>query len=1200
MAAVWVVLGGCAPDLPAPRLDRLVPSRGWTGEETEVAVHGSRFYPEVQVAGDEAVGVDRTFSLSLGGEPALDLGDVRYLDFTELQARVPAGVAPGRYDLRLTSPDGDVVWLDDAFTVTETRADRIAVSTPDINLRVGEYASVVLQVQDPEGDDVAEDVPVTVTVQSESGRTESIDLRAGLDAQNIVSKAILEGTLGPGGRATLLVSSTDVDRLRVNVRGVGVDDYLVGTSAWIDFRPQKVAQVDLVPLIGGEPVVAGEEFDLWIRLLDDSGNRTDGELAWVSLMEDCPGIGGTFERHVAVEDELLVSEVYLTGATDGERCRTNSVRAVATLGATALTAQSSPLDVLPGDTASYDVRLGGSVVTVGADPLTLWVEARDAWGNQVRDHTATLALRDDRGGLDTLAGIGTGACGAFFDGAAVCTASPIVAATTVRVQAQDSTGMLGWSPVFAVEPGAPESLLVTMPPSPIAAGSAISVLVRGQDAYGNGVEAGLLGPNLPMFSDLAGPVTCGSGVLAANRGETRWPCQLTTSIEDDVLTVVATASGHTGVSSPFTVTNGPLAHVTVDTGGTTSLTAGDELDFSVQAEDAFGNPYLTAAVRTVDMLDTAGELSTQTVALSTAGQGIGTVRLTRAVPENRLRFLSGGTQLGISDPFEVLHGDHADYDVVIDGTWAAVDELWPVDIRAVDAWGNTAVDTDVSVSLTSVQGWGATDTVDIVAGEAAVDFLWTTPGVSDTLQVDDGTLLASSTVVDVVDFQCADPPAAALRLDGTAERVLCLVAGATPSVVASATTSAEGGGPLATFHLLDAAHDWARSTSATSALQWTEAGAYPVALLVVDSDGCGDLAEATAWVGANDGEPVGPVNVALDDANLSAASSGGTGSTTVSLSATDCAGDPAPGGSLLIRADVGTVQSGGTTVSATGSGLALALDAQGEATLTWSVAGEGVAGTATVRAGVSSGAAYGSASAAVVGDEIRPRVVDIEPVGLFLGDVDDVVVTFSEPLWASTVDTSRITLTDPSGLAVPLDNVSLSSTARVITATPTMPMNGTSGTWSLTVSSALRDDAGNRLDGQWTGAAASLTTRFGDVISSAPDLASCSPSSGTIRPDGDDGAGPEADSLTVAVAATATPVWWRLDVFDDNNTRVAQRVTPGTSSSTSVAWNGRGDDGLVVPNGDYDASVEALDADLVSGAHCAFSVRVDNLVRSPE
>lgn len=1204
--ALAAAVAGCAPDLPTPVLERVSPARGWTGEDTDVAVIGSRFYPEIRVAGDAPIGVERSFSLALQPHGAPEaaptsLRDVVLVGFDQLTARVPAGMDPGRYDLLLGSPEGDAATLAEAFTVTATQADRIDVATAAINLVVGEYASIALQVRDPEGDEVPQPVSVRVTVETDSGSVRGVDLRTGMDGASDFENGVLEGKLGDGGRATLLLSSSTVDRLRLRVEGLGADDYLQGTSEWIDFRPLNVAKLELEVPDAAAGTTAGAALDLEVRLLDADGNPTRGELVWVSLRESCPGITGAFERLVAVEDAATIQDAFLTGATDGERCRSNRFEALATVGATALSDRSDDVFVRAADAADYDVELGAASVEAGGSPLPLWVVARDPFGNRVTDHSATLSLRDDRGGLDTSAGVGTGSCAAFVGGASACTAGPTVASDVVRVQAVDSRGRSGWSTAFAVTPGPVAELSVSLDETSVAAGAATDVALQGRDAYGNGVEMGLLVGNAPVFHDLGGTVRCRAGRMGSATGESLWPCTFTAARPDEQLTVTTALSGHSGSSAPFVVTNGPLAAVEVDVGGVTSLVAGDELGWALQATDAWGNPYETGAVSSLDLLDVGGELAPAAVPLSAAGQASGTVLLTRAIDENRLLFQSGGAALGVSTPFAVTHDAHADYTLTLPASWIELGSEAELSVEAIDQWGNLVVDHAATLGLSGDLGLVASATTSAFTdGQATLPIDTVLTGTGERLAVDDGSVQAQTGPFDVVAFDCAAGPTGSLLLDGTTERVLCLVSGSTPMVGVSASASAAGGVPLAAYHLGEGGTGWLRSTNPLGSLRWTTEGAHEVGLVVVDEDGCADRASAMAWVGANDGEPVGPLALALGTASLSSASAATGGQTTVDLVATDCAGDPASGGTLLVRAELGTLSSAGSTLSATGAGLAVVLDSSGAAELSWSVQGAGLATTAQVHAGVATGAAHGAVAAEITGDETRPRVVEWSPQGATAATVSTLEVQFSEPLWAATVDSSRVTLEDELGNPVALDSLTLSDDGRRLSLTPVDPVDASNGAHALVLDAALRDDAGNRLDGLWDGSASDAALWFGDVVESAPAVTGCTPSTATFRPDGDAGTGPEADLVAVAAVADSLPTWWRLDVRDADGERVAQRVHPATAAAELLSWDGREDGGGIVENGVYTVVVDALDDNPAPGVGCGFTVRIDNVARPPE
>ena len=101
-------------------------------------------------------------------------------------------------------------------------------------------------------------------------------------------------------------------------------------------------------------------------------------------------------------------------------------------------------------------------------------------------------------------------------------------------------------------------------------------------------------------------------------------------------------------------------------------------------------------------------------------------------------------------------------------------------------------------------------------------------------------------------------------------------------------------------------------------LQFSGIGEHKVWGLVGQDDGCGDAVAATAWVGLDDGTPVGPVPVSLSDATAT------NGVDTVDVvvdGVTDCTGSFAAGAMLNVRANMGEIAG----AASSGNGLVVTL-----------------------------------------------------------------------------------------------------------------------------------------------------------------------------------------------------------------------------------------------------------------------------------
>ncbi|HNH47848.1 MAG TPA: Ig-like domain-containing protein, partial [Myxococcota bacterium] len=290
-------------------------------------------------------------------------------------------------------------------------------------------------------------------------------------------------------------------------------------------------------------------------------------------------------------------------------------------------------------------------------------------------------------------------------------------------------------------------------------------------------------------------------------------------------------------------------------------------------------------------------------------------------------------------------------------------------------------------------------------------------------------------------------------------------------------------------------------------------------------------------------------------------------------------------GAVTVWADLGDPQ-----LSATGAGLSGNLDSSGNLSFDWDFS-TGYASTATLYMG--SDNAYGEVSLTVTGDAVRPQVVEVSPSGA-AADLSLITVTFSEPMRAATMTSAEVQLNGPNGL-VSL-GLSLSTDGETLSITPaaTLPP----AAYSLSLGLGLRDDAqGNRLDGDWSGVASSFTVDVGDLLDASPAILACSLSSQTFTPDGDPGAGVEADEVDMSLVGAAIPSWWWLTVTDESENLVWSWRSDGVNPGLS--WDGRNLDGRIVPAGSYRMEGRAIDSYGNIGDPCTQSVEVAAHVQAP-
>ncbi len=1160
---VWLGLGcavGCAPVAPAPELRTISPGWGWTGEVTDVTVIGERLFPSL-VVGDqrEEAQFNSAFQVYLETDTPTALDGVEFVNTSTLVAEVPAGVEPGTYDVRLVDPAGIETTLSQGFRVTETRADHLVFDVERVGYDVSEIASLGMRLEDPEGGSVAEPLLVEVRATSAEGAA-GLEFGDGLlDEQSPLTDGVgVQGKLHQDGTAPLLLRSTIAQDLTLTLSAVS-DSFITPATTLLSFSPGLPDHVVLSLPSEAFSSVAGEEIALGIEVVDDSGNVIDatGLQVYVYEDDDCGDL------HQLID--LLSAGPYPITLTTA--CPANHLHAI---GVGVSAADSEAFEVRAAEMQGYDLTAVPSSVVAGTGVLAVVVGAVDGFDNLVEDHVATITLKDSVGGLDSDTGVGEQACGSFFTGQAVCTATTVRAGSGITITATDEMGRTGVSNAIEVLPNVAVAVTVTPGVAVGEAGVPFSVVVQLLDEWDNAIT---FLPEEAVLVDDTGTLLCEPSA------EGNFLCVITAAHPADVLSVEI--QGLSGVSAPFLVTNSDLAAADV-TASVSSVTAGDAFGVTVFGFDAYGNAYTTpVSGSTVTLSDLLGGMGAMSLTLDGSGSAGATVQLTVAGTDAILAS-AGGIALGASAGIEVLAGEVVDLRVLAPA-WADIADGVPVEVTAVDAFEN-ANGVYLGPVTVSLSGCASQATSDFSLGVALVDLVCEDVGFELQVLAEDDAMSGLSEPLDVLDFACPAGPVADLLLDGADEVVGCLVAEELTFVVDTSGT-VPGDAPIAIWHLEGPAED-VRSLSAPTEVTFTESAGERVTVVVADIEGCASSDSAVGWVGANDGSPVGPLVV------TPAATTVASGATTaVTVAATDCAGDVASAGTVFVWSDLGVVAG----PLSTGSGLSLTLDGAGAGTFDVTF-DSGYATTASVAVAGASGEAFGAADVVVTGDSVRPVVVSVTPVGTWTDAVSEVTVAFSEPMFAANFTALAVSLTGPDGAITTA--LAVSSDGRTLTVTPTDTLDPAAGTYTLTLSTNVRDVAGNRLSGDWSGNSASWTSTFGDVPSTVGDLgAACSFGASAIRPDGDDGDGAEADVVDMTLSATTAPSWWSLAVTSPEGDRLLTTRVAG--ARTDWSWDARGEDGRIVAEDSYEVVVSAVDVSGNEGEACAKTVVVSQRGRTP-
>jgi hypothetical protein len=838
-----------------------------------------------------------------------------------------------------------------------------------------------------------------------------------------------------------------------------------------------------------------------------------------------------------------------------------------------------------------EVSAAPELITAGTGVLNISVIAVDSWSNRVTTAVGEIGLSDETGPLRPEDGNGTQSCGSLYEGVGVCTATLFQGGLDRTITVSAAAGAVGTSNPITVLSGPVDNVELDAGITTVQAGTPFDTTMRLLDEFNNPIELSEAELDGVVFYDEYGPIECLLSALDTETVTYAYGCVCTVAGEDNVLHVVLDILATTGASSSFTVTPGPLKQVEVNLSAEDvgeSIEAGSSLTAGLIGFDAYGNAVSDEL--SIELSDTASGMSPRSVSL-VDGHATLSLVFSKALDGNTVTVSSAEEFLGISVPFEVRAGPAIGLRVETKTPWVWTGEATQVRVYPVDAYGNLVADVSDEVTLQSVSGLGP-DVSAAVDGDTTISFIFEAAGLNDVVEVSGLLLSGSSDAFDVV-TDCLEGPSVTLVVVGASYDSLCL--GEEDRV--TATLGASPGDLLMTHFL---AGLLAYRTTGTSIEHTFEgAGRTEVQLLGIRSDGCAERAAQVVYHGPV-GPPVGEVEVSVADGTLIAGTTGGDERTRVNLFARTCTGDLADGGELLVRANLGQLEStSGTALTTTGRGLQLELDSAGEGSIRWTMADVTQGGGPELYAGGWSGAGFGQASATVSGDDVPPQVIETVPMGSSGGIFSEIQLIFTEPMLTSLGEATlmdSVELTDPDGLLVDWVATAWSSDGMVLTLYMDAPREASTGLWELWVYDELRDSAGNRLDGDLDGDhGGALSIQFGNVLDEAPAVVYCQPSTSTIRPDGDDGEGLEAEGITMSIGTDDAAAWWRMEVFGEHGDLVLHRRTvPAGTETGAVLWDGRDQGGEVVANGLYRLEVGPTDMHWNLGEGCTMAVRVDN------
>ena len=1165
VSLILVAASGCGLQLRDPIVEGVSPQTVYNGADTVVIIDGERFYPKLEVESRSGASaqLDEGYDAELIGPGDLEtrvlLTGLTVLDYESLQAVVPQGLAVGSYALSVVGPSGGQSVLQDAIVVTDSLAERLEVAAGGVLFEVFDTAWLTIELKDGQGNRVIDDFDVVVEVEGEGEDLDVSYVPGGLVNQAGVASGI-QGSLGVDGVASvgLIVGTPGLVTITVrpenNRSGVAAGDVMLS----IEPGSQRTLEIAL-PDTDFE-ATAGEAFIATLSLFDQFGNAVENANETVLLKNSC----SNWVKAVSVLGVTDV-EVDLTKATGVPSCPFDTVMSIS-----GPPGQSDSLSVLPAETASFSVIATPSQVKAG-EIVNIFVASEDAYGNET-SWNGILTVEDAVLGEEYVE------ANCQLGQPIYCT-TPVYAvsgATAFAVLGDDGTQ--GTSNSVSVSAGEP-STLETIVGTNVVAGQDFVVSVSVADTWGNSIDASNFVFDDFAIRDPASEIVCGNmGVGLA--GEATFDCALFTV--DGFTSVTATLTPYVveASSADFAVMNGPLSVVEIIPVDTLVI-AGKFLEIAFAGFDEWGNPF-TDGSKTIDIADTSGTISIAGATLGAAGTVIADASFTSA-GLTRVFASQGGVDLGSSALISIEASATASLFVTAEQGWAWVGDDLLVEVLAVDMFGNRAVD-NANIQISSQGGLGVTVETVLVNGLANAQFVWNEPVWPDQLSaLSEAGIGGDSQEIYVIEDCETSGPTASISFNGSIDAVACY----DETLGIAAIAASMGGSTVAAGNTRYAVVDEAGEVLDVSLnnpdldVELASTGVRSVWGLVSQEGGCGSAIEAQAWVGLDDGSPVGPVEV---EVSAAAALNGQDVIDVTVANVKACDGTAAAGGSLLLRADRGDLVG----LLATGSGYVLSLNGQGKSVFQWSALASEVGGMGTLYLWADSGASYGTAEVLFDGDSRLPNIWSQDPSGQETGTVNEIELVFSEALDETTVITSNFFVNGSDAIGV-----SLESESTVVIELESPVVASLSG-WEVGVSKEVRDLAGNRLAGTWSSGAESYLGYFGDYVPSLDPVDLCEANTNLFRPDGDDGAGEDADSVTVHLESVSAPAWWVLTVTDSDGNKVEREVVVASLNTQDWMWFGRTADELVVRGGVYQVQAQAMDGFGNLSSPCAAQITVEH------
>ena len=474
----------------------------------------------------------------------------------------------------------------------------------------------------------------------------------------------------------------------------------------------------------------------------------------------------------APADATVTYYVTRAGGTVGGNCPSSAATATASTGCTdsgltpgsysytvtaiwkswTSTSASAPATVSSGPLTHFVVTAAASATAGTAFPVTLTAE--DAAGNTVLSYTGSQAITFS-GPSNSPGGTAPAypASVSFSNGVGTASVTLYDAQTTTLTATQGTVS--GASSSITVGPGANHQIVASAS-SPQVAGTAFSVTLTAQDAWGN-TPGTVSGTKSVSFSGPASSPNGGAPLYPATASFSAGHATASVTLKDaqtTTLTASDTTDGFGGVSSASIVV-GPASASSFGVATPATPTAGVAFSETLTALDAYGNTATGyTGAKTVSFSgpsSSPGGTAPSYPASVTFASGVGSPSITVYDAQTTTLTATQGTITGVSGSFTV--GPNSATQLVFTTQPAGVTAgAWfttqPV-VTAKDTWGNVATGYANTVTLSIKAGPSGAAisgcTSALAAGVTTFSHCLVNPsGAGYQLTASDGTISANS------------------------------------------------------------------------------------------------------------------------------------------------------------------------------------------------------------------------------------------------------------------------------------------------------------------------------------------------------------------------------------------------------------------------------------------------------------------------